>query len=107
MDQVVPWERLCALIEPHYPKGGNTEGGRPPVPLERMLRIYLLQLWFNLSDPAVDEALYDSAAMRNFAGIDLDREPVPDETTVCKFRHLLEKQKLGEVAVQGGEPASP
>jgi IS5 family transposase len=97
MEQVVPWERLVALIEPSYPKGGNSEGGRPPVPLERMLRIYLLQLWFNLSDPAVEEALYDSAAMRNFAGIDLGREPVPDETTVCKFRHLLEKNKLGEV----------
>jgi transposase, IS5 family len=97
MEQVVPWERLCALIEPFYPKGGNSEGGRPPVPLQRMLRIYLLQLWFNLSDPAVEEALYDSAAMRNFAGIDLGCEPVPDETTVCKFRHLLEKHKLGEV----------
>ena len=61
-----------------------------------MLRIYLLQLWFNLSDPAVEEALYDSAAMRSFAGIDLGREPAPDETTVCKFRHLLETHKLGE-----------
>jgi len=60
----VPWMQLCALIEPVYPKGGSGEGGRPPVPLERMLRIYLLQLWFNLSDPAVEEALYDSAAMR-------------------------------------------
>jgi len=96
MEQVVPWEKLCALIEPVYPKGGSSEGGRPPVPLERMLRIYLLQAWFNLSDPAVEEALYDSAAMRSFAGIDLGREPAPDETTVCKFRHLLEKRKLGE-----------
>jgi IS5 family transposase len=68
------------------------------VPLKRMLRIYLLQLWFNLSDPAVEEALYDSAAMRSFARIDLGREPVPDETTVCKFRRLLEKHKLGEVS---------
>jgi IS5 family transposase len=63
--------------------------------MERMLRIYFLQQWFNLSDPAVEEALYDSAVMRQFAGIDLGREPVPDETTVCKFRHLLEEHQLG------------
>jgi transposase, IS5 family len=66
------------------------------VPLERMLRIYLLQRWFNLSDPAMEEALYDSAAMRTFARVDLGREPAPDEMTVCKFRHLLEKHKRGE-----------
>jgi IS5 family transposase len=72
-----------ALIEPFYPKPGN---GRPPVGVERMLRIYFLQHWFNLSDPAVEEALYDSQAMRRFVGIDLGREPVPDETTVCRFR---------------------
>lgn len=96
MDQVLPWLKLCGLIEPVYPKGGSNEGGRPPMPLERMLRIYFLQLWFNLSDPAVEESLYDSAAMRNFTGIDLGREAAPDETTVCKFRHLLEKHKLGE-----------
>lgn len=96
MDRVVPWEKLTALIEPVYPKGGSSEGGRPPVPLERMLRVYFLQAWFNLSDPAVEEALYDSAAMRSFAGIDLGREPAPDETTVCKFRHLLEQHELGE-----------
>jgi transposase, IS5 family len=92
MDRTVPWRELCALIEPVYPKPGN---GRPPVGLERMLRIYFLQLWFDLSDPAVEEALYDSVSMRQFAGIDLGREPVPDETTVCKFRHLLEKHDLG------------
>jgi IS5 family transposase len=92
MEQVVPWARLCGLLEPYYPKAGN---GRPPVGMERMLRIYFLQQWFNLSDPAVEEALYDSAVMRQFAGIDLGREPVPDETTVCKFRHLLEEHKLG------------
>jgi len=96
MEQMLPWETLLGLIEAVYPKGGSSEGGLPPVPLERMLRIYLLQLWFNLSDPAVEEALYDSAAMRGFAGVDLAREPAPDETTVCKFRHLLEKHKLGE-----------
>jgi IS5 family transposase len=92
MEQVVPWAKLCGLIEPHYPRGSN---GRPPVGVERMLRIYFLQQWFNLSDPAVEEALYDSAVMRGFVGIDLGREPVPDETTVCKFRHLLEEHQLG------------
>ena len=91
MEQVVPWQKLCALIEPHYPQAGN---GRPPVGVERMLRIYFLQQWFNLSDPAVEEALYDSVVLRQFVGIDLD-EPVPDETTVCKFRHLLEDHQLG------------
>ena len=93
MEQVVPWRELCALIEPHYPKPGN---GRPPVGVERMLRMYFLQQWFNLSDPAVEEALYDSPVMRQFVGIDLGQEPAPDETTVCKFRHLLEEHKLGE-----------
>src|SRR4029077_10796940 len=68
---------------------------RPPVGVERMLRLYFLQQWFNLSDPAVEEALYDSLAMRRFVGIDLGREPVPDETTVCRFRHLLEEHDLG------------
>jgi len=93
MEQVVPWRELCALIEPHYPKPGN---GRPPVGVERMLRIYFLQQWFNLSDPAVEETLYDSAVMRQFVGIDLGHEPVPDETTACKFGHLLEEHQLGE-----------
>lgn len=92
MERVVPWAELCALIEPVYPKG---EGGRPAVPLERMLRVYCLQHWFNLSDPAVEEALYESASMRAFAGVDLASEPAPDETTVCKFRHLLERNGLG------------
>jgi IS5 family transposase len=93
MEQVVPWARVCALIEPHYPKPGN---GRRPKELEQMLRIYFLQQWFNLADPAVEEALYDSATLRQFANIDLGAEPVPDETTVCKFRHLLEEHNLGE-----------
>ena len=92
MEQVVPWPALCGLIDPVYPKPGN---GRPPIGVERMLRIYFLQQWFNLSDPAVEEALYDSAAMRDFVGIDLGREPAPDETTVCRFRHLLEAHDLG------------
>ena len=92
MEQVVPWDEVRAVIEPFYPKPGN---GRPPVGLERMLRIYLLQQWFNLSDPAVEEALYESVSMRRFVGIDLGREAVPDETTVCRFRHLLEQHDLG------------
>src|SRR5215475_471048 len=92
MERIVPWSALCALIEPVYPKAGN---GRPPIGIERMLRIYFLQHWFNLSDPASEEALYDSQAMRRFVGIDLGREPVPDETTLCRFRHLLEEHDLG------------
>jgi IS5 family transposase len=92
MEKIVPWGGLVALVEPHYPKG---ESGRPPVGLERMLRLYFLQQWFNLSDPDLEDALYESAALRRFAGIDLGREPVPDETTICNFRHLLEKHDLG------------
>ena len=99
MNAVVPWAELVAAIEPYYPKA-TSAGGRPPVGLERMLRIHCLQLWFDLSDPAVEEALYDSRAMRAFVGIDLGREPVPDETTVMRFRHLLEHNKLGEKIFQ-------
>jgi transposase, IS5 family len=84
MERVVPWLALSALIEPFYPKPGNR---RPSVGVEGMLQIYLLQQWFNLSDPAVEEALYDSLAMRRFVGIDLGREPVSDETTMCRVRH--------------------
>src|SRR6202021_1909374 len=93
MEQVVPWAKLCALIEPHYPKPGN---GPAPKELEKMLQSYFVQQWFNLADPAVEEALYDSATLRQFVGIDLGAEPVPDETTVCKCRHLLEEHNLGE-----------
>ena len=96
MDKIIPWPELAAAVQTVYPKVSES-GGRPPIPLERMLRIYFLQLWFNLSDPAVEEALYDSAAMRSFVGIDLGVEGAPDETTVCKFQHLLEKNKLGKV----------
>src|ERR1700751_3979460 len=106
MEQVVPWRELGALIEPHYPKPGN---GRPPVGVERMLHMYFLQQWFNLSNPAVEEALYDSPVMRQFVGIDLGQEPAPDETTVCKFRHVLEEHRLGgkilgtsNLSLQGG-----
>src|SRR5579863_6019768 len=96
MDKIIPWAELAAAVQTAYPKVSES-GGRPPIPLERMLRIYFLQLWFNLSDPAVEEALYDSVAMRAFAGIELGNEGAPDETTVCKFRHLLERNKLGKV----------
>lgn len=94
MNIVVPWQELVSIIEPFYPKGDGP--GRPPVGLERMLRIYFLQNWFNLSDPAVEESLYDMRVMREFVGIDLGEEPAPDETTVCKFRHLLEQHELTE-----------
>ena len=97
MDRVVPWAELCALIEPFYPKPGD---GRPPKELEMMLRIYFLQQWFNLSDPGVEEALYDSRCMQAFAGIDLGETAVPDESTVLRFRHLLERHALGEALFQ-------
>jgi len=93
MEHVVPWRELCAIIEPYYPKAGN---GRPPIGLERMLRLHFLQHWFNLSDPATEEALYESLSMRRFVGIDLGQEPVPDETTILNFRRLLEKHELGK-----------
>lgn len=93
MEQLVPWVDLCSVIEPHYPKAGN---GRPPVGLERMLRMYFVQQWFNLADEACEDALLDSAALRRFVGIDLGRERVPDATTLLKFRRLLEDNKLGE-----------
>ena len=95
MSAVVPCKKLAAVIEPHYPKRTSV-GCRPPVERDRVLRIHCLQLWFNLSDPALEEALYDSLAMRSFVGIDLGRGPVPDEATVMRFRYLLKKQKLGE-----------
>ena len=93
MDEIVPWTALCEVIEPHYPKAGN---GRPPVGLERMLRMYFVQHWFNLADEACEEALLDSTALRRFVGIDLGRERVPDATTLLRFRRLLETHQLGE-----------
>lgn len=93
MEKIVPWSELCAIIEPHYPKAGK---GRPPVGLERMLRMYFVQHWFNLADEACEDALLDSTALRRFVGIDLGRERVPDATTLLKFRRLLETHKLGE-----------
>jgi len=95
MEGVVPWGRLCALIEPHYPKG-SAAGGRPPLPLERMFRIYCLQQWYNLSDPGAEEALYDSITMRHFAGVRTDADVIPDETTILNFRRLLEQHQLTE-----------
>jgi transposase, IS5 family len=92
MEMLVPWAHFCALIEPHYPKAGN---GRPPVGLERMLRMYLLANWFNLGDEACEDALYDIAAFRDFCRIDLGCERAPDATTLLNFRHLLEKHQLG------------
>ena len=93
MEQIVPWPELRAVIEPYYPKAGK---GRPPVGLDRMLRMYFVQHWFNLADEACEEALLDSTALRRFVGIDLGRERVPDGTTLLKFRRLLEKNALGE-----------
>src|SRR5215470_6519879 len=91
MDQVVPWSQLLKVIRKHYPRAGN---GRPPLGLEKMLRIYFLQQWFNLSDPAMEDALYDSESMRRFAGIDPGADVVPDESTILRFRHLLEEHQL-------------
>jgi transposase, IS5 family len=93
MEAIVPWTELCAVVEPHYPKG---EGGRPPIGLERMLRMHFVQHWFNLADEACEEALLDSTSLRRFVGIDLGRERVPDGTTLLKFRRLLNEHRLGE-----------
>jgi IS5 family transposase len=93
METLVPWTEFCKLIEPHYAKAGN---GRPPVGLERMLRMYLIANWFNLGDEACEDALYDVPAFRDFCRIDLGRERVPDATTLLNFRHLLEQHKIGE-----------
>lgn len=95
MEQIIPWQEMSDAISPYYPKTPKG-AGRKPIGLLRMLKIHFLQHWFELSDPAVEEALYDSRAMRLFVGIDLGREPVPDETTICKFRHLMEKHNLGD-----------
>src|SRR6188474_3051990 len=91
MERVVPWARLVARLQPFYPKGDR---GRPPIGLERMLRIYFLQQWYGLADEAVEDALYDSQALRGFAGIDLAMATVPDATTVLNFRHWLEEHDL-------------
>jgi transposase, IS5 family len=92
MERVVPWSRLVEVIEPHYPKSGKR--GRPPIGIGRMLRMYFVQQWYGLADEAVEDAIYDSQALRNFMGIDLSRESVPDATTLMGFRHLLEANDL-------------
>ena len=93
MDRVIPWAELTQALKPYYPD--PTGPGRRPKGLERMLRIYFMQHWFNLSDPGMEEALYDSRVMRDFAGIDLGEEAAPDETTILNFRHLLEAKNMG------------
>lgn len=97
MDLVVPWQRLIAVIEPVYPAGKR---GRPPIGLERMLRMYFVQQWYTLADEALEDALYDILSLRNFVGIDLAVESVPDATTLLKFRHLLEKYQLTRKLLQ-------
>ena len=92
MDQAMPWAELRALVAPHYAKG---ETGRKPVRLDIILRVYFLQQWFALSDPGVEDALYESPVLRRFASVDLGRAPAPDETTILNFRHLLEAHELG------------
>lgn len=94
MDEIIPWDEWVGTIEPYYYDGKR---GRPPIGIEKMLRMYLLQIWFNLSDPATEDAIYDSYAMRKFSGIDFMAESVPDETTLCKFRHLLEQHGLNKL----------
>ena len=96
MSAVVPWSRLCARIAPHYKK----RGGRPPHDLELMLRIYFLQLWHNLSDPGVEEAIYDRLSFQQFLGFDCFGGVVPDESSICRFRHLLEEHGLADVMLQ-------
>jgi len=98
MDAVIPWSRLLALIEPHYPKAGQ---GRQPLGLEKMLRIYFLQQWFNLSDPQAEDAIYDSESMRRFAKVELSDDVVPDESTILRFRHLLEQHRLTKAIFDG------
>lgn len=94
MDRIIPWKALSKVIKPYYPKPKGA--GRRPIGIQRMLRIHFLQHWFDLSDPGAEEALYDSRAMRQFVGIDLGKEPVPDETTILNFRHLMERHNLGD-----------
>jgi IS5 family transposase len=91
MNAVIPWSRLMALVEPYYPKAGK---GRQPLGLEKLLRIYFVQQWFDLSDPAAEDAIYDSESIRRFVGVELGEDTVPDETTILRFRHLLEEHDL-------------
>lgn len=97
MDEIIPWEEWVEFVRPYYPDGKR---GRPTKGIEKMLRMYLLQVRFNLSDEGVEDAIYDSYAFRKFMNIDFMEEQVPDATTLLKFRHLLEKNKLGEQMFQ-------
>ena len=99
MDRIIPWPEMTAAVATVYPKISE-QGGRPPIPLEWMVAIYFLQLWINLSDPEVEEKLYDSPALHSFVGIDLEVQGAPDKTTICKFRHLLERNKLGKTLLR-------
>lgn len=98
MEQVVPWKRLIAVIEPHYPKSGQR--GRPPIGIARILRMYFIQQWYGLADEALEDAIYDSQALRNFCRIDLAVESVPDATTLLNFRHLLETHELPQAMLR-------
>ena len=97
MEQTVPWSRLLKALSPYYYPDSRGKRGRPPIPLKRMLRMYFVQQWYALADEALEDAIYDSQALRNFVGIDLAVESVPDATTLLRFRHLLEKQALTQV----------
>lgn len=94
MNVLVPWQRLLDALSPSYYPDSAGKRGRPPTPLERMLRIYFLQQWYGLADEALEDAIYDSQAMRDFVGVDLSIESVPDATTLLRFRHLLERHSL-------------
>jgi IS5 family transposase len=94
MDNSIPWDEWVAYIVPYYPEAKR---GRPPIGIEKMLRMYLLQCWFNLSDEGLEDAIYDSYAMRTFMGVNFFEEQVPDATTLLKFRHLLEEYNLGKM----------
>src|SRR6185437_13070132 len=96
MNAVIPWAEFVAVIAPYYPMRRRHRSGRPPMRIEAMLRIYFLQHWFDLSDPAAEDALYDSEAMRRFVGVELVEDAIPDETTILRFRHLLEEHRLTE-----------
>ena len=93
MEDIIPWDEWVEFVRPYYPSGKR---GRPTKGIEKMLRMYLLQVWFNLSDEGIEDAIYDSYAFRKFMGINFNEEQVPDATTLLKFRHLLEKHHIGE-----------
>ncbi len=103
MDATIPWARWVGLIEPHYYASSPGKRGRKAKPVETMLRMYLLQVWFSLSDEGVEDAIYDSYAMRKFLGVDFTSEQVPDATTLLHFRHLLEEHQVGRKLFDGPE----